>query len=168
MSLMNDALRKKKREGTSVSPPPGFAAEGRRPWNARWWGLAGALLVMGAVLGGIYLQAGSDRGLLLIDPASARPLPPAADGAAPSAPDASPQATVTHRPLTGEEAPAASPVTSAGTSPASKPAGLTPAVEAAPPGDRPPRVLPEATQDSFVKKKRAPASTQCGSSHWMN
>lgn len=80
MSLMNDALRKKKRETTSSQPLVGFSDQGPRLRITRkmWMVVFGALLLLGSVAaGGLYLQHYAGNGSLRAN----RLLPPVSQSA---------------------------------------------------------------------------------------
>jgi tetratricopeptide (TPR) repeat protein len=80
MSLMNDALRKKKHEATGSPVARGFIEVAGRPWITRRWlvVLAGLILLTMAVFYGNYLiQSGNGNTLLVTTPQPGRSLPPA-------------------------------------------------------------------------------------------
>ena len=80
MSLMNDALRKKKHEATGSPVAKGFIEVAGRPRITRRWlvVLAGLiLLTIGVFYGNYLMQSGTGNTLLVMTPQPGRSLPPA-------------------------------------------------------------------------------------------
>lgn len=104
MSLMNDALRKKKRELAGTAVAPNFSEPSRRPQSTKRWVilLAGVILLSTATLAGIHLVQATPGSDLLVKTPSPRPsIPPESNAATTSSAAAAPVAGQSHTDLTG-------------------------------------------------------------------